>query len=155
MLIFLSLVFYKENSSKFLLRIFYKKFIPERIKEKAKITFGSFYQEMPKVGFLSIVLTLSIITWIINYTIIYFIGLSLGIELKIIYFLAILPISTLVAQIPITISGLGTREITMISLFGLFGIDEVKVFSMSIIGIILMSIIPSLIAILLIMKKEK
>jgi uncharacterized membrane protein YbhN (UPF0104 family) len=69
--------------------------------------------------------------------------------------LVILPVATLVAQIPITINGLGTRELTMISLFGLFGIDAVTVFSMSLLGIIITNIIPSLIAMIFIYQKEK
>ena len=154
-LIFLSFIFYKEKSSKSVLRFFYRKIIPQSIKEKAKITFESFYREMPPLKFLFLVSILSFITWIINYFILYFIGLSLGIELKLIYFLAILPISTLVAQIPITINGLGTRELTMISLFGLFGVEAVKAFSLSILGIIIMNIIPSIIAIFFIIKKQK
>lgn len=154
-IITLSFIFYKKESSKFILRFFYRRFIPQRIKNKAKIAFDSFYENMPSLSFLFFVFIINITSWVINYSIIYFIGLSLGINLNIFYFLAILPISTLVAQIPITISGLGTRELTMISLFGLFGIEAVKVFSMSILGIIIMSIIPSTIAILFLLKKDR
>jgi hypothetical protein len=64
-------------------------------------------------------------------------------------------ISTLVAQIPITINGLGTRELTQISLFRLFDVEAVKVFSMSILNIFLASVIPSIIAILFLFRKEK
>ena len=89
------------------------------------------------------------------YAITYFVGLSLGVSLNFIYFLAILPLSTIVAQIPITISGLGTRELTMISLFGLFGIAAVKVFTMSILGIFMAGVLPSLIALFLILRERK
>jgi len=153
-LIFLSLIFYKKEYSKFILRFFYRKLVPEKMKNKAKIAFNSFYDEIPSLTFLLFVLILNLINWIINYTTIYFIGLSLGINLNVVYFLAILPISTLIAQIPITISGLGTRELTMISLFGLFGIESVKVFSMSMLGIFILNIIPSIIAILILFKEK-
>ncbi len=155
-LILFSFVFYRKNSSRFFLRFIYRRFIPEKMKEKAKITFYSFYENMPSPFFLIGVLIFNVISWTINYCILYFIGLSLGVNLNFIYFLAILPISTLVAQIPITISGLGTRELTMISLFGLFGIGAVKIFSMSILGILISNIIPSVFAILLLFsRKEK
>jgi hypothetical protein len=149
----LFLIFYKKSNTRFLLKIIYRKLIPERLKEKTRMLFESFYKDIPSLGFLLFAFIVNLLNWIINYTIMYFIGLALGIDVKISYFLMILPISTLVAQIPITINGLGTRELTMIGLFSLLGVSAVKVFSMSIIGIIIMSIIPSLIAILFLIKK--
>ena len=128
--------------------------IPERLKEKARLSFDSFYENIPGLGFLALVFILNLITWIIAYAIFYFVGLSLGVNLSFIYYLAILPVSTLVSQIPITISGLGIRELTMISLFGLFNVDAVRVFSMSLITLVLSGIIPSIIAIFLTIKKD-
>lgn len=88
----------------------------------------------------------------------FFSGLSIGINVPFFYYLAILPIATLVAQIPITINGLGTREVTIIGLFGILGIEATKVFSMSIIGLFIGSIIPAMIGFILSLidqKKEK
>jgi len=146
-LIFALFVLIKKERSKFFLGIVFRKFVPKKLKQKAKIAFDSFYEDMPSYGFLLGVFLINILTWIMIYLISYFIGLSLGINLSFIYFLAILPIATVVAQIPITISGLGTREATMIGLFGLFNIEPVLVFSMSMIAIILTNIIPAIIAI--------
>ena len=84
----------------------------------------------------------------------YFVGLSLGIDLPFIFYLAILPIGTLITLIPISINGLGTREATLISLFALFGIESAKVFSMSIVSLIIAGIIPAIIGIFLIFKKR-
>jgi uncharacterized protein (TIRG00374 family) len=154
-LIVISSVFYKKSSSRLILKFVYRKFIPNKMKEKAKITFDSFYENMPSIFFLMLVLIFNVISWITNYCIFYFIGLSLGVNLGFIYFLGILPIATLVAQIPITISGLGTRELAMISLFGLFDIEAVKVFSMSLLTILIANIIPSIFAILLLLIKKK
>jgi len=146
-LIFALFVLIKKERSKFFLGIVFRKFVPKKLKQKAKIAFDSFYEDMPSYGFLLGVFLINILTWIMIYLISYFIGLSLGINLSFIYFLAILPIATVVAQIPITISGLGTREATMIGLFGLFNIEPILVFSMSMIAIILTNIIPAIIAI--------
>ena len=152
----LFLFFYNTKRSKFLLKIIYRKFIPQRMKEKAKETFHSFYEDLPKKQFLIEVFFLHIIAWIINSAIVYLVALSLGINIKFIYFIAIYFIAVLVAQIPITINGLGTREATLILLFGLFGIlDKVKIFSMSLISIFLMGVFPALIAIFFILKERK
>jgi hypothetical protein len=153
-LLFFFFIFYNKERSKFLLGIFYRKLIPKRMKKKASRAFDSFYQDLPKKRFLLLFFAFNLISWVINYSTAYFVALSLGIKLNFIYFLAIYPLATLVAQIPITISGLGTREATLIGLFGLFGIGAVKVFSMSLIGLFIMGIFPSLIAILLLLIEK-
>jgi len=147
-------IFYKKSNTKFLLKFIYKKFIPERLKEKTITLYESFYKDMPSLEFLLFAFLINLLNWIVNYTVLYFTSLALGIDVKFSYFLIILPISTLVAQIPITINGLGTRELTMISLFGILGVSAVKVFSMSLLSIIITNIIPSIIAIIFLLKKE-
>jgi hypothetical protein len=153
LIILFSLIFYKKKSSKFFLKFLYH-LIPERLKNKARLSFESFYENMPPFGFLILVFILNLVTWVIDYMTMYFIALSLGVDIHPIFFLVILPISTLVAQIPITINGLGTRELTLISLFGLFGVEAVKVFAMSVISLVISGIIPAVIAIFLILFKK-
>ena len=95
---------------------------------------------------------MSMINWVVLYLSIYFIGLSLGINISFLIFLAVMPIATLVGYIPITISGLGTREAVLIGLMGLFAVESTKVLSMSLLNIFIGGIIPSIIAIFLIIK---
>lgn len=149
------LFFYDKKRGRILLKVFYRKFMPKRMREKAKMSFDSFYEDLPKKEFLIGLFFLHLVVWVVNYVIVYVVALSLGIDIKFIYFIAIYPLATLVAQIPITISGLGTREAVLIALFSLFGIGAIKVFSMSIIGLFIMAIIPSLIAIPFILKERK
>ena len=155
LLVVLLMIFRDEKRSKSLLRIFYRKIIPEKIKGKVKDGFDSFYKDMPKKRFFILFFLLNILNWIVLYTSTFFIAISLGIDISFFYFLAILPIATLVEQIPITISGLGIRETALISLFGLFGIGATKVFSMSILSLFLSGIIPSIIGSFLILKNKK
>ncbi|MCK4647420.1 flippase-like domain-containing protein [Candidatus Pacearchaeota archaeon] len=155
LLIAMFLFFYNKERSKSLLKVVYRKLIPQKMKEKARGTFNSFYEDLPKKRLLLEVFILNLISWLVCYIVVYFVALSLSIEIKFIYFIAIYPIATLVAQIPITISGLGTREVTLIGLFGLFGVEAVKVFSMSLIGLFIMAVFPSLIAIFFILKERK
>ena len=68
--------------------------------------------------------------------------------------MAILPLGTLVSMIPISIGGLGTREVTLISLFALFNVSSTKVFSMSVINYFIVGVIPSIIALFLIWKDK-
>jgi len=129
--------------------------VPEKFKEKAKSTFESFYENMPsKKNFFAFFL-LNIANWMLMYFATFITGLAVGIELPFIYYLAILPIGTLVSLLPISINGLGTREATLVSLFGLFGVASEKVISMSLINIVIIFIIPSIIGSCLTLKKEE
>ena len=149
------IIFREENRSKLILRIFYRKLIPEKIKEKAKDSFYSFYQDIPKKSYFILFFLLNLLNWVVLCATIFFIGLSLGINISFFYFLVIIPIATLIGQIPITISGLGTREAIMISLFGLFGVGTTKVFSMALLNLFIAGIIPAVIGSFLIFKKRK
>lgn len=153
-LLFLLVIFRDKQRTKNILRGVYRRFIPERIKEKVRSGFNSFYDEMPKKESFLVFFLFNIVNWIALYAMSYFIGLSLGIDVSFFYYLAILPIATLVGQIPITVSGLGTREATLISLFGLLGVDPTKVFSMAIIAL-LGGVIPAIIGSFLTLKGKK
>ena len=148
-------VFAEKGRSKKILKGFFR-FIPNRIKEKAKISFYSFYKDMPEKKYFFLFFVLNILNWVMLITGVYFVGLSLGINLPYFYFLAILPITTLIGHLPITINGLGTREAAMIALFGLLNIEATKIVSMSIIQLIIGGILPSVFGGLIIFgSKEK
>ncbi len=143
--IFGTLFFLKKERSEVILRIIYRKLVPNRFRYQAKSSFESFYDHVPKKRYFILFFLLNLFNWIINYTLAYSVGLSLGINLPFIYYLSIFPLATLVSLIPISVAGLGTREATLISLFGLFGIEAAKVFSMSIISLLIAGIIPAVI----------
>lgn len=152
--IFLGLLFYNKKSSKAILRIVYRRLIPQKFKEKARTAFEEIYKDLPKKRFLLLVFLINITAWITVYFVTYLVGLSLGINLEFVYFLAILPISTLVAQIPITINGFGTREAVLISLFSLFGISSARVFSMSLLSLFISGVLPGIIGGILIFRNR-
>jgi len=154
-IILLTLIFIKKERSKAILKIFYNLLVPNRMKEKIKITFHSFYEDMPKKRYFILFFIINVTNWVILYLVTFLIGKSLGIDLPFVYFLAILPIGTAISLIPITINGLGTREAILITLFGMFGINAEKVFSMSILSVLVTGIIPAIIASFFILKKIK
>src|SRR3989344_4917472 len=106
---------------------------------------------MPEKKYFILFFIFNILNWIILYSISFLIALSIGIKVSFIYFFLFMPIATFVGQMPITISGLGTREAVLISLFGLLGIEATKIFSMSLINIVINGIFPALIGIILIL----
>jgi len=147
-------IFINKKAGGLLAKAFYR-FLPEKMIEKAGNAFDDFYKNMPGKGALFMIFLVNLFIWIFLYFVIYIIGLSLGIEIGFAYYLAIMPISTLISQIPITISGLGTREASMIGLFGLFGISAVKVFSMSLLNFFITGILPTLLGIYYSIKLKK
>lgn len=154
-LILAMFIFLKKERGKFMLRFFYNKIVPKKMKEKAKLTFNSFYEDIPKKRYFILFFIINFLSWINVYLIAFFVGKALGINLPFVYFLTILPIGTLVSIIPITINGLGTREAALISLFALFGVSAEKVFSMSILNIVISGIFPAIIAIFLILREKE
>ncbi len=153
LILFLFFIFEK-RWVKPLLKFLLEKFAPKKIVEKIKINFNSFHDDIPEKKYFPIFIFLNILNWILTYFITFIVGMAVGVNLNFVYFLAILPISTIISLIPITINGLGTREATLISLFALFGISSEKVFSMSIINILIANILPSITAIFLMLKKK-
>jgi hypothetical protein len=122
----------------------------------AKATFEAFYEDLPRKRSLLGILIINISTWISIFFVNYIIGIALGIHVSFFYFLAIFPIVTFISQIPITISGLGLRELSLVSLFGLFGVDPLKVFSMSLIGgVFIGGIFPALVGFILDLFEKK
>jgi glycosyltransferase 2 family protein len=145
-------VFKDQERSKKILRVFYVHLVPNKFKERWKSRFYAFYNHFPSRKYFVLFFLINAINWVIIYFSMYFMGLSLGINLSFLTFLAICPIATLIGYIPITINGLGTREAILVSLMGLFGVDSAKVVSMSLLNILVGGIIPSIIAIFLIVK---
>jgi glycosyltransferase 2 family protein len=145
-------IFKDQERSKKILRVFYIHLVPNKLKERWKSRFYAFYNHFPSKKYFVLFLFINAINWVVIYWSMYFMGRSLGINLPFLTFLAICPIATLIGYIPITINGLGTREAILVSLMGLFGVDSAKVVSMSLLNILVGGIIPSIIAIFLIVR---
>jgi len=79
--VFLVLFFIEKRRSKWALSFIYRR-ISGKVKDKAKITFDSFYESVPKKRYFAWFFLCNIASWLSIYFIFYFIGLSLGIELS-------------------------------------------------------------------------
>ena len=117
-----------------MLKMFWRMFVPAKMKANARDAFNSFYDNILGWKQMIVPFVLSFFGWVVIYTSTYMIGLSLGIDMPHATFVAIIPISTLVGLIPVTVGGWGTREATMIFLFSFFGISSEVILVMSIIA---------------------
>ncbi|MFH0852537.1 MAG: lysylphosphatidylglycerol synthase transmembrane domain-containing protein [bacterium] len=65
-----------------------------------------------------------ILSWFFYFLTGYVVSLSLGLSLSLVNIIIITSVITLVITLPISIAGLGTREVSVIYLFGLFGLSR-------------------------------
>jgi hypothetical protein len=79
-------------------------------------------------------LILSLLVQIIGPLTFYFIGLSLGIKISIIYFFIFVPIISVITMLPISIGGLGLRDATTVLFFAKIGVAKDLAFAMSLLS---------------------
>jgi len=116
-------------------------FIPKKLKSHFTKFVDTFYTDFPNIKDLIYPFVVVIPTWIIIYSQIYILGLSLDIEVPYFAFLMLYPIANIVAFIPITPAGLGTREATLIFLFSFFGVSPEKTLVLSLAGHLLTDVL--------------
>ena len=97
---------------------------------------------------------ITVIAWLIYFFQIYLISLSLDLKLSYFYTVIIVSISSMVALLPVTILGIGTRDITIISLLKQLGIAQEIGFTFSFM-ILFITYINSLLCLLFINIFEK
>jgi hypothetical protein len=108
------------------LRPLFNLLVPARYKERFSLNFHSFYdalqlyrrRPMHMVG----IFFLTLIYWALVFTLAVYVTRLLGIDVGAGYVVLIMPIVTLVELIPISVSGLGTRDATVIYFFSLVGV---------------------------------
>jgi len=88
---------------------------------------------------LMVMLAISLIYQAIQILAIYFLALSLGIQLSPLYYFIFIPVIQAVSMIPISLNGLGVREGTWVLLFSGAGVPAAAAFSMSILSLLVMT----------------
>lgn len=117
--------------------------------EKLNGTIQQFYEDMPQFRDIMFPFLLSIGGWLLRFCLFYFVAQLFSISLFLPLFIAILIVADIVALIPISIYGLGTREATLLGLFSLFNIPAENVISFSLFIFIVSWMIPSFIGLIL------
>jgi uncharacterized protein (TIRG00374 family) len=117
---------YKKEVAKNLLERMYQILIPKRFKRNGLLNFHDFYTDfqLPNYPQLCSITSLSIIIAIISFMNAYLLALSLGINISVLNLVACFSIATLAALIPISIFGIGVRDISLITLFSYIGLSS-------------------------------
>jgi len=147
-MIFLMLIISKKNGQR-IIRFFYEKLLPKSIKAKTRDGFNEFYSSIPKKRHLIFPFILNIITWMVIYTQIFFVAKAINMQVSYFTIIFMVPIATIIAEIPISIGGLGIREASLIGLLGVFGVPAKTVMSMSIITLVIGNLVPAILGLIL------
>jgi len=115
-----------KNLLSWLLRPFFNIFIPHHHKKTISEYYHDFFSGLSvffhdKKKFL-LVMVVGIFSWVPPFVYAYLLALSIGISLDLTFFVIVIPIISLLDLLPISISGIGTRDAALIFLFGFQGI---------------------------------
>ena len=126
-----------KNLTRKLLKPFFNVFIPEKHKGKVKDYFHDFYSGLNLMGerkalFLASIL-IGLLVWGMNFVFEYSIAQALSLGLPFYYIVMVMPLVTLLDLLPISISGIGTRELALIFLLGLKGVSPESAVAFSLI----------------------
>jgi len=115
------LVLTNKKLSRILWNIAYKVLIPKNFKERAMNSFNEFYKVLPNLWNILLFSLVTLLFWIMVYTQAYLFALGFNVNVPYLEFIFIFPISVIISLIPVTVSGLGTREASLLALLSRFG----------------------------------
>src|SRR3989344_401020 len=136
--------FYSKKRSKWFFRFFYIHFIPNKLKDKIKEFFDEFYSNLPPFKKCLKPIIFSFLYWIGNYSFAYLIGVALGLKMSYLIFISVFPLGTIIGLLPISIAGLGIRELSLIFFMSKFGINPDIIVLTSLISMFFLGIIPAI-----------
>lgn len=135
----------EKRRSQRVLNIAYRLLVPSRMKESLSQEFDAFYAHLPPVRFLTVPLLIGVVSYFLYFLQIYLVALSFELTVPLLDFLLLYPVASLIGLLPITVSGLGTREGVLIQLFSAYGMARDVTVAISLSGYVITMLIPALI----------
>lgn len=122
-----------KNIMKFLFKPIFTIFVPKKYKEKAEFHFDEFYIGLKSIKSNTYIVCLlfTFFIWFLNSFLLYILSLSLELNVSFWFIIIVLPITTLINLIPISISGIGLCQASFIFLFGLMNISPESAVALS------------------------
>jgi uncharacterized protein (TIRG00374 family) len=142
---FLFIFFLRQKTSKHLFKKLLDTQIFQFIQHYVEDPIESFYEDLPSFKSLLLPFFVSLFSWIVFYTELYFIAQLFNIHVPYITFIFVLAITSSIAVIPISIYGLGTRDATLVALFSLYKIPPENTISFTLFWFTVFFITPSII----------
>ena len=135
----------KGDNVKKIFRFIYNTILPDKYKDVLMNEFDEFFNS--RIGFNELIVPylIELFSYSLFFIQIYIIAIGMGINVPLFHFIFLYAIAALIGQIPITVSGLGTRESALITLFSIYHIEPSKIVALSLSGYIITFLIPSII----------
>jgi len=125
----------KRNYVKMLILLVIKKMLPSHHRENVINHFHEISNSLRLFSKKDIIraILLTSIAWAMNFVTAYLVALSINLKMPLFYLVTSLAISSLIALVPISVSGIGTRDATLVILFSLAGynMESAIAFSMA------------------------
>ena len=117
---------YKKDFCMGLLEYISSSFIPERYRANAKTGFSDLYDGIKALNTNQFIIAtfITFFAWVIYFIMMYLFALSIDINIPFLYLATCVSISAVITLIPISISGIGTRDATLIVLFSYLGLSK-------------------------------
>lgn len=149
-------IFLKRERTRFFLKYFHKHFVPKKYREKVSELFHSFYDGIISPKYLVKPFIVSLAVWFLIFSQAYVAALALSVtHIPYYYFLGLFPLASAVGLIPITVSGMGTKEAALIGLFTAVGyVIPDKIVAISLLWLF-SSLIVNLLSLYYIFKEHK
>lgn len=141
---FIIFLFEEKRQGKRLLRVVYDIFVPERLKDTVAAEFDAFYHGIPPLSKLVIPFLIGVFCYSLFFVQIYIVALSFSIDIPLPEFILVYAIASLIGLIPVTVSGLGTREGALIHLLAIYGVAEQDAVAISLAGYVITYLLPSI-----------
>ena len=145
---------YKKELGLGILKYVSSNFIPEGYRENAKAGFLDFYKAIKTLNTKHLVLAIfmTFLGWVLYFLTMYLLALSIDINIPFLYLATCVSIAAVITLIPISISGIGTRDATLIVLFSYLGLSKETAIAFSMM-ILLMYAVNGLIGLVAWLKK--
>ena len=107
--------------------------IHKKIRKKTEITIQEIWAEFKKFRFMAYVelFLITALSWLFFYFEVYLFSMALNIPLTLWHVIILVSIASIVNMLPITVSGIGTRDATFAFLFGIFGFATEQAIALS------------------------
>ncbi len=148
-LLALALAFTRKGFVAYILRPVFRRLVPEKYKSKLGTLFTEFYRGVGLMGKKKSLVAFSVIicafTWSVSIFQYYIISLSLGLGATYYFLFMIIPLTILLDALPISFSGLGTRDAVMIYFLGLLALSAELAVAFSLMIFLVDYILPGII----------
>lgn len=147
--VILFLVVLKMGLVKWFVNKLFNKLVPKKYQKSWKINFQDFINDLKvyKLKNYLIIFLITTFSWVFYYIQMFILARGLGIDIPILYLAIAVTIAGLITLIPISVSGIGTRDAALLALFAPFTVttEQIIVFSAL---ILLMSLFVALVGLI-------